>query len=165
MRRPELTSILAEVGGDLLLEVLRKFPEYSLAARQQDDSEMSLAPLVDKTISRVSWAEQDCLEVYNLWRAVGDLMKLTTSYSLTGHQVRIATVLPPRVLDGAALPPDSQPGSILYIRRGKREKYLCVKCRSGWVAVSDIFYHNKKVMSSTDFYNGLVSKPGDHKFI
>jgi len=165
MRRPELTSILAEVGGDLLLEVLRKFPEHSLAARQQDDSEMSLAPLVDKTISRVSWAEQDCLEVYNLWRAVGDLMKLTTSYSLTGHQVRIATVLPPRVLDGAALPPDSQPGSILYIRRGKREKYLCVKCRSGWVAVSDIFYHNKKVMSSTDFYNGLVSKPGDHKFI
>jgi len=165
MRRPELTSILAEVGADLLLEVLRKFPEYSLTARQQEDSGSSLAPLVDKSICRVSWSDLTSLEVYNLWRAVGDMMKLTTSYSLTGHQVRIGTVFPPRVLAGAPLPDHSLPGSLLYIRRSKRDKFLCVKCRTGWLALSDIFYHNKKVMSATDFYNGLLSKPGDHKFI
>ena len=165
MRRPELTSRLAHVGGDLLLEVVRKFAEYSSTARRQEDSSMSLAPLVDKTISRISWTDMTALEVYNLWRAVGDMMKLTTSYSETGHQVRLATVLPPRVLAGAPLPPSSPPGALLYIRRGKREKFLCVKCRTGWLAVSDIYYHNKKVMSPTDFYNGLLSKPGDHKFI
>ena len=167
IRRPELTSILADVGGDLLLEVLRNFTEFSRAARPQEKTNtmVSLAPLVDKTIARVSWLELSEVEVYNLWRAVGDLMKLTTSYASTGHLVRIARVLPPRVLAGAQLPSDCQPGRIVFIRRGKREKFVCVKCRSGWVAVSDIFYHNKKVMSPTDFYNGLLSKPGDHKFL
>jgi len=165
MRRPELTSRLADVGSDLLLEVLRKFGDYSLSARKQEDSSMSLAPLVDKKISRISWGDMSEVEVYNLWRAVGDMMKLTTSYSMTGHQVRIATVLPPRVLAGASFPPSSPPGSLLFIRRSKREKFLCVKCRTGWVAVSDLFYHNKKVMSAIDFYNGLLSKPGEHKFI
>ena len=165
LRRPELTSIMAHVGGDLLVEVLRNFTEVSRAARQQDNTMMSLAPLVDKSIARVSWADMTEVEVYNLWRAVGDLMKLTTSYASTGHLVRIATVLPPRVLAGARLPSDCPPGRIEFIRRGKKEKFVCVKCRTGWVAVSDIFYHNKKVMSPTDFYNGLLSKPGDHKFI
>ena len=165
LRRPELTSIMAHVGGDLLVEVLRNFTEVSRAARLQDNTMMSLAPLVDKSIARVSWADMTEVEVYNLWRAVGDLMKLTTSYASTGHLVRIATVLPPRVLAGARLPSDCPPGRIEFIRRGKKEKFVCVKCRTGWVAVSDIFYHNKKVMSPTDFYNGLLSKPGDHKFI
>ena len=50
-------------------------------------------------------------------------------------------------------------------RRGNKQKYLCVKCREGWVAISDIYYHNKKVMSPTDFYNGFLSKPGRHKLV
>ena len=165
IRRPELTSVMAQVGGDLLVEVLRNFTQVSRTARQQDNSLMSLAPLVDKSISRVSWADMTEVEVYNLWRAVGDLMKLTTTYASTGHQVRIATVLPPRVLSGAPLPSLASPGRIVFIRRSKREKFVCVRCRTGWLAISDIFYHNKKVMSPTDFYNGLLSKPGDHKFI
>ena len=126
---------------------------------------MTLAPMIDKSIAALDWTKMTNMDVYNLWRAVGDLTKLNTQYMETGLSVRIATVLHPRCLIGADLDNCAEPGTVVFIRRSKRDKYVCVKCREGWVAVSDIYYHNKKVMRPIDFYNGLLSRPGAHKFI
>jgi hypothetical protein len=80
--------------------------------------------------------------------------------------VRIGMVLPPSVLEGAGLgEEEGEAGEVRFVKRGKKKKYVCVRCRVGWVAVSDIYYHNKKVMTPTDFYNGLLSKPGRHKLV
>ena len=163
--RPELTSKLAEVGADLLLAVIRDFDRYNQESVKQDDTEMTLAPMIDKSIAVLDWTKMTNMDVYNLWRAVGDLTKLNTQYMETGLSVRIATVLHPRCLTGADLDNCAEPGTVVFIRRSKRDKYVCVKCREGWVAVSDIYYHNKKVMRPIDFYNGLLSRPGVHKFI
>ena len=163
--RPELTSRLAEVGADLLVEVIRDFTEYNQKCVKQDEADMTLAPLIDKSIADLDWTNLTNMEVFNLWRAVGDLTKLNTKYLETGFNVRIATVLHPRCLIGADLDNCADPGTVVFIRRSKRDRYVCVKCREGWVAVSDIYYHNKKVMKPIDFYNGLLSRPGVHKFI
>ena len=88
-----------------------------------------------------------------------------TIYQETGLVVRIETVISPRLLEGANLDDSAPPGSIVFIRRSKKSKFVCVKCCEGWVAISDIYYHNKKVMKPIDFYNGLLSRPGAHKFI
>ena len=162
--RPELTMRLGKMGAELLVEVLKDFDNINREAIKQDESEMTLAPLVDKNIAVINWTSMTNYQVYDLWRAVGDLTKLRTVYLETGHPVMIATVLSPRELEGADLDPDVEPGTLTFIRRGKKRRFVCVKCSEGWVAISDIYYHNKKVMRPIDFYNGWLSKPGSHKF-
>eukprot|EP00092_Neocalanus_flemingeri_P021565 GFUD01023390.1.p1 GENE.GFUD01023390.1~~GFUD01023390.1.p1 ORF type:complete len:358 (-),score=78.21 GFUD01023390.1:16-1089(-) len=164
-RRPELTAQLARTGADLLTEVLRDFENFNKLARQQGVEGVSHAPLVKKEVACIDWENMSNFDVYNLWRAVGDMMKFRTKYSETGLTVRIGTVLHPSVLQGADLGDCQTPGVVRFVRRGKKKKYVCVKCRDGWVAISDIFYHNKKVMSPTDFYNGFLFKPGEHKLV
>ena len=145
--------------------MIRDFDRYNQESVKQDDTEMTLAPMIDKSIAVLDWTKMTNMDVYNLWRAVGDLTRLNTQYMETGLSVRIATVLHPRCLTGADLDNCAEPGTVVFIRRSKRDKYVCVKCRKGWVAISDIYYHNKKVMRPIDFYNGLLSRPGVHKFI
>jgi len=163
--RIELTAQLARIGAELLTEVLRDFETSDKLARSQGEEGASYAPLLKKDAASIDWEVLENKDVYNLWRAVGDFMKLRTKYSETGLGLRIGTVLHPSVLEGAQLEEEDDPGTVRYIRRGKNQKYVCVKCREGWVAISDIYYHNKKVMSPTDFYNGLLSRPGQHKLV
>jgi len=166
VRRPELTAQLAKVGADLLLDVLRDFELSNKKSKLQGCEGVSQAPLLRKNVAVIDLEKMTNIQVYNLWRAVGDLVKLRLKYSENGLPVRFATVLHPTVLEGSMLDETSDPpGMVRYIRRGKKAKFVCVKCRVGWVAISDIFYHNKKVMSPTDFYNGLLSKPGVHKLV
>jgi len=165
IRRPELTAKMATIGADLLVDVLRDFDHYRDNAVLQDEENVSLAPLISKDIAKVDWSLLTNFQVYDLWRAVGDLTKLRTIYQETGLVVRIETVISPRLLEGANLDDSAPPGSIVFIRRSKKSKFVCVKCCEGWVAISDIYYHNKKVMKPIDFYNGLLSRPGSHKFI
>ena len=162
--RPELTDKLAGVGAELLLEVIRDYDTFEKGAKQQDDADMTLAPLFDKSEAVIDWCNMTNIQVYNLWRAVGDLTKLRTVFQATGLDVRIATILHPRCLEGADLDPEAESGTVVFIRRSKKSKYVCVKCSEGWVAISDIYYHNKKVMKPIDFYNGLLSRPGSHRF-
>jgi len=166
VRRPELTTLLAETGAELLVDVLRNYEHYNKRSQNQNCEGVTHAPLVKKSIGYVDWEALSNVEVYNLWRAVGDFMKLRTTHFESGASVRIGVVLAPRKLLGLNLGEgDFGPGSIVFIRRSKKERHVCVKCRTGWISISDIYYHNKKVMSPLDFYNGVLSKPGCHKFI
>ena len=165
MLRTELTRILASTGADLLMQVISNFDKYLDEVKYQDEREVTYAPLVNKDISKVDWSILTNIEVYNLWRAVGDMYKLRTFYSESSASMKIGIILPPSVLDGAELDEGRDPGSLVFLRRGKRKKFVCVKCRVGWVAISDIYYHNKKVMTPTDFYNGFLTKPGNHRLV
>lgn len=75
-RRPELTAQLARVGAELLLEVVRDFETSVKLSRPQGEDGVSHAPLVRKEAALVDWEILSNFEVYNLWRAVGDLLKL-----------------------------------------------------------------------------------------
>jgi len=165
IRRPELTARLARLGAGLLLATLQQLETALERASPQEEAGASLAPAVTRARARLDWAELSAWQVYNLWRALGDLYRLRSIYSSTGLSLRLGTVLHPRVLAGAALDTKAEPGTLTFLRRSKRERFLCVKCREGWVAFSDIYYHNKKVMSPLDFYNGLLSRPGPHKLL
>ena len=53
--------------------------------------------------------------------------------------------------------PEATPGYTTFIkRRGKEHKHLCVRCRSGWVAVDMLTYDKRKAMRAQDFANGFL---------
>ena len=164
--RKELTAHLAESGSNLLMKVLRDFVKYSAEAQSQSSEGVTHAPLVTRSMAEVNFEVLDSKQVYDLWRAVSDLAKLHAIYSETKTEVRLVTCYPPSTTASTnQLDRDAEPGSIQFLKLGKKQKYLCVKCREGWAAFSGIYYGKRKEMNPTDFYNGYLSKPGQHTFV
>ena len=54
------------------------------------------------------------------------------------------------------------PGQTIAIKRGK-ERFICIKCSSGWISFRQFYYGPKKVMTPSDFFNGYMSKHKDRK--
>ena len=164
--RRDLTAQLAESGSSLLIDVLRDFTKYSSEALPQVSVGVTNAPLVSRTMAHVNFEALDAKQVYDLWRALGDLAKLYTIYAETKTEVRLATCYPPSTTASTnQLNQNAKPGSLQFLKLGKKQKYLCVKCREGWAAFSGIYYGKRKEMNPTDFYNGYLSKPGEHTFV
>lgn len=160
-RRPELTDRLAKVGAELLKEVMNNLDEYLKNVMEQGEEGVSHAGLLGKEASLVDFHKQTGTQIYNLWRAVGDFMKLRTRWESTGGTCRFGVCLHPediQYLDLDAKFPQSIPGRTVYVKRNKKKKFLCVKCAEGWIGIDQIYYGQKKVMSPTDFYNGFMSK-------
>ena len=117
-------------------------------------------------MAEVNFEALDSKQVYDLWRAVSDLAKLHAIYSETKTEVRLVTCYPPSITASTnQLDRNAEPGRIQFLKLGKKQKYLCVKCREGWAAFSGIYYGKRKEMNPTDFYNGYLSKPGQHTFV
>jgi len=167
VQRKELTAQLAKLGAQLLLEVLRDFSNYCRLAVQQEKKGVTQAPLVNLShMACVDFGALDCGQVYNLWRAVGDLVKLRAIYQRTGVEVRFTTCLSPSILASTnRLSEEEFSGTIKYLKMGKNKKYMCVKCSKGWIAFTGIFYGKRKEMSPTDFYNGFLSKSDENRFV
>ena len=164
--RRDLTAQLAESGSGLLMDVLRDFTKYSAEALPQVSDGVTNAPLVSRTMAQVDFEAMDAKQVYDLWRAVGDLSKLQTIYSETKTEVRLAICYPPSTTASTnQLNQNAKPGNLQFLKLGKKKKYLCVKCREGWAAFSGIYLGQRKEMNPTDFYNGYLSKPGEHTFV
>lgn len=53
---PELAARLAEMGAPLIVETLRKLDRREVTPRPQDDSQATLAPLLNKEDGRIDWS-------------------------------------------------------------------------------------------------------------
>ena len=60
---------LSVLGGEMIVETLRKLENGELSAAKQDDQLSSHAPMLDKTISEIDWSKS-ALEVHNLVRGL-----------------------------------------------------------------------------------------------
>ena len=124
------------------------------------DSQFS-APKLTKKSFEVMWQDSTSREVYNQWRALADLGKLFSYWQDSGVMVHLADLVHPDIVDSLKLDETgSDPGRTISVKR-KKERYICVKCKSGWVAFRNFFYGPKKVMTANDFFNGYISKNRD----
>ncbi len=124
---------------------------------------------MDKSeVLRLNWDELSAMQVWRRYRAVGDLGPMRAGvWARTGVPVRLSCAVNPAEL--VELDLDSQsglekPGSVVIVRKGRKTRVLCVRCREGWVGFEKIFYGQKKAMTPLDFLNGLASKvPEDRR--
>ncbi len=177
--RLELTAELAQIGADLLVDTIqdldrlqreqvpqpeqgvsygtRTFPKAVCLALEL---ELISAPVLDKSMLRIAWAEKSAVDIFNQYRALSDLGKLHAVWEDTDTLVRFAKMrspysLPQEKLDTAV--PDAVPGRTIYYRN-RDFKCLCTKAKTGWVAFNEFYYATKKVMHQLDFYNGYISR-------
>ncbi len=129
-----------------------------------------------RRLLRLRWSRLSAAAVWRRYRAVGDLGSFRAGvWRPTGEPVRLARMRDPSELAGLDLDartveaavsasgpaPLPLPGRVLVVRRGRRERLLCVRCVDGWCAFERVFCGGRKGMTPLEFQNGFVSKVDD----
>ena len=145
----ELWSRLSKIGGQLLVKTLEQI-EKGVAPRIPQGKEFTMAPMLDKEMSKIDWNNKNATEIKNLVRGLDPIMG-TYSY-LNGKKIKIwkVDVLPndnSNVENGTVIKADSKYG-------------LYIKAKDGVIKVIEIQGENAKRMSVQDFLRGNKMKIG-----
>ncbi len=149
-----LTQRLAEVGADLLMEVLPGWAAGSIESRAQDASQATYAPPVKKTDALIDWEQEDATTA---WRKVRAYNPWPMAYSHVDREpLRILAAIP--IADIGAGTSEA-PGTILAPRiestdAALREVGFVVRCAQGWLGVRRVQGAGGRPMGARDYLNG-----------
>ena len=139
----ELWDRLAKIGSDLLVKTLEQI-ENKTAPRIPQGEDFSMAPMLDKEMSKIDWESKTAQEIKNLVRGLNPIMG-TYAY-LNGKKIKIWKVDVveadnENVKNGTVLKSDSKDG-------------LYIKAKDGVIKVLEIQGENAKRMNIQDFLRG-----------
>lgn len=139
----ELWGKLAKIGGELLVKTLEQI-ESGTAPRIPQNSDFSMAPMLDKEMSKIDWNNKTAIEIKNLVRGLDPIMG-TYSY-LNGKKIKIWKVdivedYKSDIENGTVIKADSKEG-------------LYIKAKEGIIKVLEIQGENAKRMNIKDFLRG-----------
>ena len=139
----EVWNKLSKIGGQLLVKTLKQI-ENGTAPRIQQSDDFSMAPMLDKEMSKIDWDNKSAIEIKNLVRGLDPIMG-TYSY-LDGKKIKIwkVDVIPndnSNVENGTVIKADCKDG-------------LYIKAKDGIIKVLEIQGENAKKMSVQDFLRG-----------
>lgn len=145
----ELWDKLSEVGAKLLVKTLKQI-EDGTATRIPQGEDFSMAPMLNKEMSKINWNSQSAQEIKNLVRGLNPIMG-TYSY-LNDKKIKFwkVDVLPlenENVENGTILKSNSKDG-------------LYIKAKDGVIKVLEIQGENSKRMPIQDFLRGNELEEG-----
>ncbi len=145
----ELWDKLSEVGAKLLVKTLKQI-EDGTAPRIPQGEDFSMAPMLNKEMSKINWNSQSAQEIKNLVRGLNPIMG-TYSY-LNDKKIKFwkVDVLPlenENVENGTILKSNSKDG-------------LYIKAKDGMIKVLEIQGENSKRMPIQDFLRGHELEEG-----
>ena len=139
----ELWDRLAKIGADLLVKTLEQI-ENKTAPRIPQGEEFSMAPMLDKEMSKIDWESKTAQEIKNLVRGLNPIMG-TYAY-LNGKKIKIWKVDVVK-----ANSEDTKNGTVL---KSDSKDGLYIKAKDGVVKVLEIQGENAKRMNIQDFLRG-----------
>ena len=138
---PELSSRLAPLGAEYLLEAVSQMESGTARPEKQDDEQATLARIIKKEDGQVNWNEPAAI-IYNRYRGFYPWPGSYTTFR--GQQLSITAMRP---ADGAH---DAQPGRLLRERRR-----LLVACgEASALELLEVQPAGKKRMTADAFLNG-----------
>ncbi|NXG43418.1 FMT protein, partial [Psilopogon haemacephalus] len=124
----ELEEILAKMGANLLISVLKNLPESLQNKREQPKEGVTFAPKISIAKSCIKWEEQTAAQIIQLHRAIGSMFPLQTLWK--GTTVKLLDLVEvdniPGLSDQVLNDSGAAPGSLLY---HKASKMLIARCR------------------------------------
>ena len=141
----ELWERLSKIGGKLLVETLEQI-EDGTAPRIPQSKEFTMAPMLDKEMSKIDWDNKNAQEIKNLVRGLDPIMG-TYSY-LNGRKIKIwkVDVLPLQAKDS-----NIENGTVI---KSESKDGLFIKAKDGIIQVLEIQGENAKRMNIQDFLRG-----------
>ena len=145
----ELWDRLAEIGAKLLVKTLKQI-EAGTAPRIKQGEEFTIAPMLEKEMSKINWKEKSAKEIKNLVRGLNPIMGTYSFFD--GKKIKIwkVEVLPEENYDienGTVIKADAKEG-------------LYIKAKEGIISVLEIQGENAKRMNIKDFLRGNQIKVG-----
>lgn len=135
----ELLDRLAVLGADLLSKTLSRFAQGEVEGTAQDASQVSYAPMLDKSMSPIDWTKT-ARQVHNHVRGLHPWPVATAEI-----QGKLFKVHATRVAEGSG-----EPGQIL----GLSKTGLLVACGEGAVEILSLQAEGGKRMSAPDYFRG-----------
>ena len=135
----ELLEKLAVLGADLLSRVLKKFENGRPEGTKQDETKVSFAPMLDKTMCPIDWTKT-ARQVHNQVRGLHPWPVATME--LKGQKFKVHATA---IVDGKG-----QPGEIL----GLTKTGLRIACGEGAVEVRSLQAEGGKRMNAPDYFRG-----------
>ena len=154
----ELWDRLSKIGGDLLVKTL-ELVEKGTAPREKQGDDFSLAPMLNKEMSKINWDNKTAVEIKNLVRGLNPIMG---AYSfLEGKKIKFWKVESltdeelftqfPDLREFKAKFYELSPGTILF---SDPKVGLYIKTIEGNIKVIEIQGENAKRMNVEDFLRG-----------
>ena len=135
----ELLDRLAVLGADLLSEVLEKFEKKELTPVAQDESKVSFAPMLDKTMCPIDWTKT-AQQIHDKVRGLHPWPVATME--LQGKKFKVHAT---KIVPGSGVP-----GEILGLTRTG----LVIACGDGAVEVTSLQAEGGKRMAAPDYFRG-----------
>jgi len=137
----ELLDRLALLGADLLADTLTKFANNALEPVQQDESKVTLAPMLDKTMCPIDFT-QTAQQVHNKVRGLNPWPVATTL--IGGKQFKVYTTA---IVEN---PANAPAGTVL----GLTKTGLQIACGEGAVEIRVLQAEGGKRMAAPDYFRG-----------
>ena len=161
----ELWQKLSSVGGKLLVKTLQQIEEGT-AVRIKQEGEFSIAPMIDKKMSKINWKNQNTKQIVNLVRGLNPIMG---AYSyINNKKIKFWKVkkIDEKELIGLDINfkeykenlEKIQPGTIVY---SDSKKGLYIKTKDGIISVIELQGENAKKMNINDFLRGNNLRVGN----
>ena len=159
----ELWNRLSLIGADLLLESVKKI-ENGTVERIPQGEEFTLAPMLDRELSKIDWQEKNSWEIKNLVRGLNPIMGAYTF--LNSKKIKFWKVQKLSQEEFINEFENIQFSNIENAKNGEvilsNEKLgLFVKTREGIISVLEIQGENAKRKGIKDFLRGNKIKEGE----
>ena len=135
----ELLDRLAVLGAQLLADTLRGFEKGALVAQSQDESQVTMAPMLDKTMCPIDW-NKTAQQIHNQVRGLHPWPVATME--LQGQKFKVHATA---IVEGSGAP-----GQIL----GLTKTGLKIACGQGAVEIRSLQAEGGKRMAAPDYFRG-----------
>ena len=154
----ELWDRLSKIGGKLLVETLQQI-EKGIAPRIKQGEDFTMAPMLNKEMSKIDWKNQTALDIKNLVRGLNPIMGAYTF--LNEKKVKFWRV---QVVSSKEIGYDKD--NISNIKNGTvlvsdSKDGIYIKTKQGVLKVLEIQGENAKRMSIQDYLRGNEIKEFD----
>lgn len=146
----ELWDRLSNIGANLLVKTIKEI-ENNTAPRIKQKEEFTLAPMLNKEMSKIDWNTMNSKKIKNLVRGLNPIMGTFTMYQ--GKKIKIWKV--ETVQENFE---NKKPGEILV---ADDKKGLTIKTIDGAINVLEIQAESAKRMGVCDFLRGNKLEVGD----
>ena len=142
----ELWDKLSIIGGKVLVKTLNKIEDGTITRTKQGDN-YTMAPMLNKELSKINWQEKTSLEIKNLTRGLNPIMG-TYSF-LDGKKYKFWSV---EIAEENSIEnKDEEAGTILI---SNEKQGLYIKTKDGALKINIIQPENSKRMNVCDFLRG-----------
>ena len=137
----ELLDRLAVLGADLLSQTLTKMEKGNVSAVKQDESQVTYAPMLDKSICPIDWSKT-AQQIHNQVRGLHPWPVATMELQGTKFKVHGT-----RLVEGTH---DKTPGSVLALTKTG----LQMACGEGILEIVSLQAEGGKRMAAPDYFRG-----------